>query len=662
MACCTNTYDLGCYNFCSVISFGESPVNGLVTGVFTSGNLTIKLTISATIGDPFVFDLSYLNEDANYSLQLFDADNNLISATIDSVQYDCFSLKTKIDGVVVNQGVVTNCTFMCEEIYDPTGVNGDVFDYNNMHTKAVADGITITGDGSTGNPFIATGSGVDLGNFAFNGSTFYNTDNTQQIIYTGATPDVTNPYSQRLIIQGTQGFANSSIAGEGGDLYVWAGHGGYFNDGITEVGGDGGDIKLRGGIGYVGSNGGYLRMQGGDANGLGTGGFVELESGSSSTGNGGDVTIRANYGGANGGNVYVRTNGNTYAWDFGNDGVLDLPSTIGDIYRDGVSVLAQADWNQADNTQFDYIKNKPTIPNAQIQSDWTQSNISAVDYIKNKPTIPASVTNTSQLINDGEDGINPFITANDLPALGGYVPYTGATNSVDLGTYNLTADHIALNVSPSGGGFVEGATQWNNTIGSSETLLKGGNVALKNGVDLVARVVNKVVPNTTLTKANYQVVKVSGASGQRLAVDLAQANTDLNSADTLGIAIETIATNQEGFIMAVGQIEDINTTGSLQGETWADGDVLYLSPTTAGKITNIKPTGATGHIVVLGYVEYKHAVHGKIYVKIMNGWELDELHNVYINGVVNGDVLTYDSATSLWKNKQTNILELQIFS
>ncbi len=242
-------------------------------------------------------------------------------------------------------------------------------------------------------------------------------------------------------------------------------------------------------------------------------------------------------------------------------------------------------------------------------------------------------------------------TLDDIPSLTGYVPYTGATTDLNLGTYNLTADHIALNINPSGAGFVVGATQWNNTIGLSQTLLKGGTVALKNGVDLVARVVNKVVPNTTLTKAAYQVVRISGAQGQRLAVDLAQGDTDLNSADTLGVVTETIATNQEGFIMTVGQLEDINTTGSLQGETWTDGDVLYLSPTIAGRMTNIKPTGATGHIVVLGYVEYAHANNGKIYVKIMNGWELDELHNVFIDNPLNNQVLSYNSAVQLWENK-----------
>ena len=258
------------------------------------------------------------------------------------------------------------------------------------------------------------------------------------------------------------------------------------------------------------------------------------------------------------------------------------------------------------------------------------------------------------------------IKAIDLPNLNmtnimqmdanGYVPYVGAITDLDLGEYELKAGQIELDQTPTGTAGVA-VTRWNDTIGSTETTLKGGSVVIKNGVDLVARVVNKVTPNTTLTKAAYQVVKVSGAQGQRLAVDLAQANNDNNSADTIGIVCENIATNQEGFILTVGQLEEINTTGSLQSETWVDGDVLYLSPNTPGHLTNIKPTGLTGHIVVIGYVEYAHAVHGKIYVKIMNGWELDELHNVYINPttLANNDVLTYDSASSLWKNKQSSL-------
>lgn len=246
--------------------------------------------------------------------------------------------------------------------------------------------------------------------------------------------------------------------------------------------------------------------------------------------------------------------------------------------------------------------------------------------------------------------VSKKITGAEL--VGNRVPYTGATSDVDLGEYELKAGQIELDQSPTGTAGVA-VTRWNDSIGLTETTLKGGSVVLKNGVDLVARVVNKVSPNATLTKAAYQVVKISGAQGQRLAVDYAQANNDNNSADTLGIVTETIATNQEGFIMTVGQLEGVNTSGSLQGETWLDGDVLYLSPTVPGAVTKVKPTGATGHIVVIGYVEHAHNLNGKIYVKIMNGWELDELHNVYINQatLANNDALIYESSTQLWKNK-----------
>ena len=193
-----------------------------------------------------------------------------------------------------------------------------------------------------------------------------------------------------------------------------------------------------------------------------------------------------------------------------------------------------------------------------------------------------------------------------------------------------------------------GQMAWNDTLGTLNLGLKGGNTISNLGQHLHARVVNKTTPLVNLTKAGYQVVIVAGATGQRLSVKLAKANNDVNSAGTLGVVCENIAGNQEGFICSVGQLTQINTTGSLQGETWADGDSLYLSPTTFGAITNVKPS-APFHEVRLGYVEYAHAVNGKIYVKIDNGYELDELHNVDINSPANGNYLEYNG--TLWVNK-----------
>jgi hypothetical protein len=122
---------------------------------------------------------------------------------------------------------------------------------------------------------------------------------------------------------------------------------------------------------------------------------------------------------------------------------------------------------------------------------------------------------------------------------------------------------------------------------------------------------------------------------------------------------ENINKNQEGFITTQGHVREINTTGSIQNETWVDGDVLYLSPTIAGRLTNVEPQ-APQHTVTIGYVEYAHAQHGRIFVKIDNGYELEELHNVKITSPTNNDVLTYNSLSGIWVNKtnSTNYLPL----
>lgn len=235
-----------------------------------------------------------------------------------------------------------------------------------------------------------------------------------------------------------------------------------------------------------------------------------------------------------------------------------------------------------------------------------------------------------------------------------YVPYLGAITDVDLGEFQLKAGQVEFDQTPTGV-FDVAKMRWNDTDGVPEVRLKGGNVTGQMFLENLKRVVNKT--GITLQESAYQVVRArlvseGGAQGQRLAVVLAQANNDHNSATTLGVVTETIANNQEGFINVGGEVKEINTTGALQGETWVDGDVLYLSPTIPGQLTNIKPV-APQHMVIIGMVTYAHAVHGKIDVKVDNGYELEELHNVsdtdYPTPVDTDSLLTYDNANSLWK-------------
>jgi len=237
----------------------------------------------------------------------------------------------------------------------------------------------------------------------------------------------------------------------------------------------------------------------------------------------------------------------------------------------------------------------------------------------------------------------------DAIDLDNLVPYTGATQDVDLGEFELKAGQVEFDTTPTGNEGV-GILRWNDSDGTLDLGLKGGNVTLQIGQEQVVRVVNKTGFN--LLESNYQAVRVNGAQGQRLKVDLAQATNDLLSAETIGLVTENIDNNQEGFVTTSGLIRGINTTGSLQGETWADGDILYLSPFVAGRITNIKPS-APNHLIVVGYVVYAHANNGSIFVKVDNGYELEELHNVtetnYTTPIDADSLLTFDITNSLWK-------------
>ena len=307
--------------------------------------------------------------------------------------------------------------------------------------------------------------------------------------------------------------------------------------------------------------------------------------------------------------------------------------------------------------KVNYVNDQPIVKiNYEETPVYIKTEVSDV-YIKVTTGSTGTVTSVAMTVPTGLTVAgSPIVTSGTLAvslasgyiiptqaALDAKVPYSGATGNVDLGEYELKAGQIEFDQSPTGTAGV-GVMRWNDTSGTLDLGLKGGNVTMQVGEDMVVRVVNKT--NQNLLASNYQVVKIQSAQGQRLAVNFAQANNDNNSADTIGVVAENIANNQEGFIYTVGQITELNTTGSLQGETWVDGDVLYLSPTVAGRMTNVKPV-APQHIVVVGYVEYAHQNHGKIYVKIMNGWELGELHDVNTIGAISGQLLGYNG--TIWQ-------------
>jgi hypothetical protein len=151
---------------------------------------------------------------------------------------------------------------------------------------------------------------------------------------------------------------------------------------------------------------------------------------------------------------------------------------------------------------------------------------------------------------------------------------------------------------------------------------------------------------STLTKGT--IVYTSGATGDHVKATPALANSQTTSARSFGFISEDIANGADGYVMVEGYLTGLNTAGLTAGQQ------LYLSGTTPGAWTTSKPY-APIHLVYVGVVARVNATSGSVYVKVQNGYEFDELHDVDINhtqAIATGDLLQYQ-ANGLWQNVPT---------
>jgi len=152
----------------------------------------------------------------------------------------------------------------------------------------------------------------------------------------------------------------------------------------------------------------------------------------------------------------------------------------------------------------------------------------------------------------------------------------------------------------------------------------------------------KNMTGATLNKGT--VVYISGANGNKPLVSKALATTDALSARTFGLLQSNISNNGVGYCVIIGDLTGLDTSA------YTEGVQLYLSGVTAGTYTSTKTLAPT-HLVYIGKVTRSHPTLGQIEVGIQNGYELEEIHDVAITSVADKQLLSYDLATDLWKNK-----------
>lgn len=246
----------------------------------------------------------------------------------------------------------------------------------------------------------------------------------------------------------------------------------------------------------------------------------------------------------------------------------------------------------------------------------------------------------SNVENKSSATIRGELTSGNVTTALGFTPINKAgdtlTGALTLTTAN--ADRYDLDTAAAQTVGV-GQMAWNDTDGTLDIGLKGGNVTLQVGQEQLVRVYN----NTGSAMSDLQVVRITGSQGQRLTVALAQANSDANSAASMAVVTEAIANNQEGFATVAGLVRQVDTS------VFAEGAALWLSPTTPGGITSTRPA-APNHAVLVGWCVRSHATQGSIFVNVQNGFELGELHDVLITSSSAYNLLRRNSTNTLWEN------------
>jgi hypothetical protein len=323
------------------------------------------------------------------------------------------------------------------------------------------------------------------------------------------------------------------------------------------------------------------------------------------------------------------------------------------------------------------------VTGSQVNSDWNAT--SGVEKILNKPTIPSKtsdLTNDSGFItaaqvptvNDATSTVKGIIKlTNDLGGTADLPTVPGLANKVDKVTgKGLSTNDFTNTLKTKLDGIADGAevnvnADWNATSGDAQILNKPTiptqtSQLTNNGADgtnpfitaldipttgQASTLVREVKNMTGATLVKGTVVYISGANGNKALVSKALAISDELSSRTFGLLQSNISNNGLGYCVIIGDLSGLNTS------SFAEGAQLYLSGTVAGTYTDTKILAPT-HLVYVGKVTRSHPTQGQIEVGIQNGYELSEIHDVALSSVADKQLLSYDSATSLWKNKSLN--------
>ena len=138
------------------------------------------------------------------------------------------------------------------------------------------------------------------------------------------------------------------------------------------------------------------------------------------------------------------------------------------------------------------------------------------------------------------------------------------------------------------------------------------------------------------------VIGSTGNDGTNMLVDRASNDIEMTSSKTMGLLETSLAKNGIGYVITEGLLAGLNTNSANVGDpVWLEtnGNLIY-------GLAN-KPV-APAHLVFIGIVTRKNQNNGEIFVKVQNGFEMEELHNLVLTGKATGDMIKWDGTK--WVN------------
>jgi len=260
-----------------------------------------------------------------------------------------------------------------------------------------------------------------------------------------------------------------------------------------------------------------------------------------------------------------------------------------------------------------------------------------------------------------------WIDTNEFQTLVNSVSVTTLTGNFPISVTSTTSGKIvAVTSSTASDGYVltadgSGGVAWEslpadatgitNIIGTSpiSAAVSGTQATISINQSLIsaaaatnAEVVRFYVKNTTgSTIPKGSAVYVTGATGDNALIGLASATTEATSSKTLGLTAQDIATDAFGYVVEAGYLTGIDTSSTTAGAA------VWLG-NTPGSLQFVTPPAEPSHSVYLGLVVRVQQINGSILVKVQNGYEIDELHDVSAASPSDGDILQYKTSSSLW--------------